>query len=489
MLVLAITLLVTVFCVYIQVQDFADRKEQYNQQIERKQDMLQRARVFSEFGIPIVIKPNPLSIFAKGYEEKLGNEITISWRNLPEFSRFDFMRKSKDTVGSNEKNPYLNIFTEFDVTRIVIIILSILTVFVAAPAISGERENKTLQLLYTNPVGRVEFFLAKYLGNLITLSIPLVFVFVSAAAMVALQPFIQVEPDFFLRVLLMMIGCLLFISVFTLLALIISTATSSSSRSLTYGLLVWMLLVFVYPNALQYTVEKNMEIPSLSRLEKKKSELYDAFAQAKDKFYQNHPLNKDRSYTIHKGGQFFTTFIGVTQKYVFKHKRKELKALLPELFEMQNKLMRAVDRYRSKLTQRQKLVDQLSLPLPNHLLEQTGTKLANTNRYARDIDIRNQARRFRGQVLDYIRSKDGFGYKFFTQTEPIHMTNDMEDYPDKYFQLSYYRKDYPRLDLQDRPKFTYKEPFQFPVEIFFLIGLNLLLIVLGSHLFSGSKVI
>ena len=92
LLVLVITLLVTLFCVFIQVKDFADRKEQYNQQVERKQEMLSSVRVFSDLKIPIVIKPNPLSIFAKGYDEKLGNEIMISWKNLLKIKRLDYMQ-------------------------------------------------------------------------------------------------------------------------------------------------------------------------------------------------------------------------------------------------------------------------------------------------------------------------------------------------------------------------------------------------------------
>ena len=488
LLVLVITLLVTLFCVFIQVKDFAERKEQYNQQIERKNKIINEARVFSEFAVPIVIKPNPLSIFAKGYDEKLGNEIMISWKNLPEFSRFDFMRSGKKSMNSNEKNPFLNIFTEFDVISIVMIILSILAIFVVADAISGEREKRTLQLVYTNPVKRAEFFTAKYLSNLAILLIPLLGIFLSATIMIVIQPFIQVEPDFYLRVLLIFIGCFLFISVFTLITLSISATTSSGSKSLIYGLLIWMFLVFVYPNSVRFVVEKNMDIPSFTKLEKKKQNLYEAFSDAKDAFYDNNPLNKNRHYTYHMANRFFTTLIGATEKYVFEYKRKEIQTLMPALFETQNKMMNAISDYRSKLLYRQHTIENFSFFIPNHLLEQTGTKLANTDRYARDVYIRNQAQRFRQQVLDYVRSKNGFGYKFFTQMEPKNMKNDMEAYPKKYSNFSFY-EDYPKLKLSDIPKFSYKKLFRFPVEIFYLAGVNLLLFVLGSYLFMRSKLL
>ena len=230
-------------------------------------------------------------------------------------------------------------------------------------------------------------------------------------------------------------------------------------------------------------------MPSLSALEKKKARVYDELGNAKKEFRENHSLNKGIGYAYHNANRFFSTIIGATQKYVFEHKLKELKSLLPKLFKIQTELMNAIDKYRSKLINRQQIVERLSLPLPNYLIEKTGTKIANTDRYARDIYIRDQAQRFRRQVFDYIRSKDGFGYKFFTQMEPENMKNDMRDYPEKYFNLSYYRNNYPTLNLQDRPKFSFKKPFQFPMEIFFLLIMNLILVVLGSHLFMRSKLL
>ena len=485
LLVLVITLLVTLFCVFIQVKDFAERKEQYNQQIERKNKIINEARVFSEFAVPIVIKPNPLSIFAKGYDEKLGNEIMISWKNLPEFKRFDYMQmKSKETVGFSEKNSFLNIFTEFDVTSIIIIILSILSIFVVADSISGERENQTLKLIYTNPLKRFEFFTAKFLGNLIILTIPLIVIFVSATLMIVLQPFIQIEENFYLRVFLLFLGCILFISLFTLIALSISAATSSSSKSLIYGLLVWIILVFVYPNSIQFIVEKSVPAPSLLKIENKVEEFKDNFRKDKMKFLKNSPVN---SYTFFIGGML-PRIIGVTSKAGFNYHRKEIKKFFPEIQNFQNETMASIKKYRNKLKDRQKIIDRFLKIMPNHLIEKTGKILANTDRFARDVYIRQNAKRFRKQVLEYMRSKDGFGYKFFTQMKPENMRKDYLDYPKSYFR-KYSRGNYPKLNLKDVPQFSYKKLFRFPVEILYMVVINVILFIFGSFLFMRSNLL
>ena len=485
LLMLLITFLVTVFCVFIQVKDFQERMVQYNQQMERKKEITNNARVFSEFKIPVVIKPNPLSIYAKGYDEKLGNEIMISWKNLPEFSRFDFMQmKSKETVGSNEKNSFLNIFTEFDVIRIIIIILSILSIYVVADTISGERENQTLKLIYSNPLKRFEFFSAKFLGNLAILTIPLIVIFISATLIIVLQPFIRIEGDFYLRVFLLLLGCILFISLFTLIALTISAGTSSSSRSLIYGLLIWMVLVFIYPNTVQFIVEKSLHAPSLMNVENK----VENFRQEHRKRIVESMKNRPKAgYTNLRLG-LLPRMIGVTTKEAFQYHLKMLKQNLPVIYEFQDELMVSIRKYRSALMHRQNVIDRFLTILPNHLIQQTSTKLANTDQYARDIYIRKQAKRFRGQVLDYIKSKNGFGYKFFTQMKPENMRENYLDYPKKYFEKYSYSK-YPELRLKDIPEFSCEKPFRFPVEVLYLLIINLILFVFGAYLFSRSKLL
>ena len=489
LLVIIITLLVTLFCVFIQVQDFAERKAQYDHQIERKHEMINSARVFSEFKIPIIIKPNPLSIFAKGYDEKLGNEIIISWKNLPEFSRFDFFNEAKENVGSNEKNSFLNIFANFDVISIVTIILSILVIFVVADAISRERESQTLQLVYTNPVKRFQFFTAKYIGNLAVLSIPLIVIFVSSTLMIILQPFIEVGDNFYFRVLMIFLGCFLFLSVFTLITLSISSVSSSSSKSLIYGLLLWMLLVFVYPNSIQYIVEKSVSIPSLMQLEKKKENFYKDYRKKLNRSFKSWFPVPIRFANTEDKPKVIPKIIGVTEKHAYVAHAENIKKLLPQFFDFQKEMMRSIDRYRDKLIQRQRIIDRVSFFIPNQLLKHTGTKLANTNRYARDIYIRQQAQKFRSEVLDYMRSKDGlYGYKFFTQMKPEDMKEDIRKYSQSMIN-QYTRQNYPSLDLKDIPQFSYKSLFQFPIEMSYLVIVNLVLFVLGIYLFNKSELL
>jgi len=146
-LILIVSVIVTVVCVYVQIKDFEDRQQNYFEEVMKTEELKKSFLVFSEFKIPILIKPKPLSIFAKGFDEKIGNKIIISVTEIPEFQ-----------TTSQKRNPFLDIFLNFDIISIVQIILSIMTVFLVADTISGEREDETLKLVFANHVSKFEYF-------------------------------------------------------------------------------------------------------------------------------------------------------------------------------------------------------------------------------------------------------------------------------------------------------------------------------------------
>ena len=72
--------------------------------------------------------------------------------------------------------------------------------------------------------------------------------------------------------------------------------------------------------------------------------------------------------------------------------------------------------------------------------------------------------------------------------KPENMRENYLNYPKKYFEKYSYSK-YPELNLKDIPGFSCKKPFRFPVEVLYLLIINLILFVFGAYLFSRSKLL
>lgn len=476
-LMLIVSVIVTVICVYVQIKDFEDRQQNYFEEVNRAEELKKSFRVFSEFQIPILIKPNPLSIFAKGYDEKIGNKIVIAVTELPEFQ-----------TTSQKRNPFLDIFLNFDIVSIVQIILSIMTIFLVAGTISGEREEETLKFIFANHVSRFEYFFSRFIASLFILSIPLVSIFLATSLMIVLQPFILLSGMFWLKVFFIFICCLGFLSIYILIGLIVSTKTSISSLSVIYGLLIWIIIAFIYPNTINFVINETVNIPSTDELN---AQIEQASNELSDKLWANfHWPNRRVDYSLQRGYNWgLPNLTGVTQKYVFEAHENAVKTNIPLLFEGQQKLLSIHDDFRHRLIKQKIRASYFLKILPSFLLEESTTKIANTDFQCRDFTIRSKARNFRNVVIDYLQSKDAFGLKLFTQMKREEMKDNYDEYSKEIF-VKYSNEDtYPRLNLQDIPAFSYSEKFILPLEIVFILIMNLVLFVIGGQLFSTSNLI
>lgn len=475
-LMLIVSLIVTLVCVYIQIKDFEDRQQNYFEEVTKAEELKKSFLVFSEFKIPILIKPNPLSIFAKGYDEKIGNKIIISATETLEFQ-----------TTSQRRNPFLDIFLNFDVISIVQIILSILTIFLVADAISGEREDETLKLVFANHVNRFEYFLSKFVGSLFTLSIPLVFIFLMASLMIVLQPFIALSSLFWLKVLLIFICCLGLISIYILIGLMVSAKTASSSLSVIFGLLIWIVLVSIYPNTINYVVSESVSIPSADVINDQIKQVEEKAAEQCNENLYN--FRGPVSFSLMSSGDCYEglpDIVGVTEKATFEHIEMAVKKNFPIVRQCLQTISNINDDFRNRLLRQRTMTSFFLKFLPGFMLEESSTKIANTDYWFREFTLRSKARDFLQVVMDYLKSKDAFGLKFFTQMTREEMKDDYREYSREIFEKYSDRESYPRLNLNDVPVFTYSESIGFSMEILFIFMSNILLFLVGVQFFSRA---
>lgn len=474
LLTLFVTFIVTFVCVYVEVRDFADRQETYQAEQTKAINESKKARIYSEFKMPVFIKPNPLSIFSRGFDEKAGNYANISVFDLPELKN-----------SSQKANPFMEILENFDVISIVEIILSLLALFIVGDVISGDRENGTLKLVFSNQVSRTEYFLAKYVGSLITLIIPLLMVFLITSLVIALHPLILLTGLQWLKILLLFFFGICYLSVFILVGLAISSCVFPSAKAIMVCLVVWIAMVNIYPNMVNYIVSSLVKIPEthqvnaeIDQLNNEKQKIFDENNKKTSTF------NISCTYCNSGGSIVNMALLGNKEFVLNSEKRNALN--LPIHFEYQGKIIAEKKLFKQQLFHQQKVGSYFLQILPNFQLSNGSSIITSSDYQSRDMELLNSLEIFRGNTMDYIKSKGGFGLKFFTHLKPEQMRDNFDNYTKEEQDLFVNNKQ--PLDTSDAPQFYLKDKLKIPVDMLFLLLLNTLFISLGIRFFTYARV-
>ena len=472
-LALFVTFIVVIVCVYIQVRDFADRQQTYQAEQTKAINESKQARIYSEFKVPVFIKPNPLSIFSRGFDEKAGNYANISVFELPELKS-----------SSQKSNPFMEILENFDVLNIVEIILSLLALFIVGDVISGERENETLKLVFSNQVSRTEYFLAKYVGGLITLFIPLVMVFLITSLFMVLNPLIMLTWLQWLKILLLFFFCICYLSVFILIGLTISARVFPAAKALMVCLVVWIAMVNIYPNLVNYVVSGLVKVPETHQLNAEIKQLNDEMLKEFDENEKKVPSGPVTCSYCNFGPVTKMIFLGNKDFVLRAEKLNTLN--LPIHFEYQGKMNAEKKQFKQLLFHQQKVGSYFLQLFPNFQLSNGSSVMASTDFQSRDMGLNNSLEIFRASTMDYIKSKDGFGFKFFTPMKPEQLRDNFNDYT-KEENVLYTNYKQP-LDISDAPQFYFKDNLKIPVDMLFLVVLNAVFFALGLRLFTYARV-
>ena len=264
-----ITLLLVVANTAVLIKDFDRRFASYNTAVKTHRQQLRETRTYSAGEIVVDRPPNPLSIFNVGLDKRLGNEINVSYAFVPTLW---------DAGMSGSDNPFLNIFNSIDIVFIFEVVLSLMALIFAYDALAGERERGTLRLVLTQSVSRGHILLAKYIGAMLCLLIPLVLsLLLSLILLTTTASFSLGTPDF-LRISGLVISSLAYLSVFYLIGLLISAMTQRTGTALMLSMFVWGFLVLVYPNMILAAIK-----PS-EHLEPRAESAFDEIKQTWDEF-------------------------------------------------------------------------------------------------------------------------------------------------------------------------------------------------------------
>ena len=236
-----IMLLLVVANTVVLIKDYEGRLSDYNTAVKTHRQAFLKHKTYSRgIGWMIVDRPpNPLSIFNAGLDKRLGNEINVSHAFIPTIW---------DANKHAAENSYFNIFTPIDIVVIFQGILSLLALTFAYDAIAGEYERGTLRLVFTHPVGRGYVLVAKYIGAMVCLFVPLLMSLLLMLILLTTSATISLNTDDLLRIGGIFLTSLFYLSLFYLIGMLISAITRRTSTALILSMFVWGFLVLVYPN-------------------------------------------------------------------------------------------------------------------------------------------------------------------------------------------------------------------------------------------------
>ena len=274
---------VMVSAAFLFLEDYQQQLVDYDRNIQDNiQKVSQRANggwfamaaVFSRNHQWVYRAPTQLAFLAAGHEKNLPNAFEVNAFTIQNPTR------------RLRENCFLRWSEDLDWAFVISVIMSFAAIVLVYDSISGERESGTLRLSMSNPVPRSTVILGKYLGTMIMLVIPLLVGMLFSMIIITTSGKVDLAGADWVRILVTALLSLLYLSIFVLLGLFISSSVRSSAASLVLLLLAWTVIVVVIPSVTGVITTRLSELPGERVLERRAG---DAKDKATQEYVARHP--------------------------------------------------------------------------------------------------------------------------------------------------------------------------------------------------------
>lgn len=243
--------------------------KQYNQQqidfttqlIENENALRENASHLNQLssGTQYLLRgPVITELFASGEEKILPDRISMNSFSYIGYQNID------------RQNYKLNPFINFDWTFIVGVILSFAALVLTFDRISGERESGVLRLQCANSVSRFQLMVANYISALMLLFVALSAGLILNLLIVSIWLNISIIMQFFFEIVSFYLLSFLYLSIFLLIGLYISSHVRKSSSGLAIALLAWATIVIFLPSGGAMLGQKIYKIQTYYEFEAKR---------------------------------------------------------------------------------------------------------------------------------------------------------------------------------------------------------------------------
>jgi len=205
-------------------------------------------------GSTVVRPPSPLSLVVGGVQGVTGRRAKVG-SEAPEVRDSRVMH-----------HPIFAVFGELDLAFVIANVLSLFAILLAFDTISGEKERGTLKLLLSGKASRAEVLAGKMLGGYATLVVPLAIPLLIGALYIALQNDLGWGSEAWLRFGLFLLLGLVYLAVFFVLTILVSSLTSRPATSFLVLLLLWVVMVAIMPRTSVLVASQITPAPSYDEM-------------------------------------------------------------------------------------------------------------------------------------------------------------------------------------------------------------------------------
>ena len=225
--------------VFMGITAFRAEQKEYSAALALNKENMNLAKsdvTLANMGIKVNRPPQVLSSIVTGISEASGRVATITFVNDPSLidSKYD-------------SSPIYSVFGALDLAFIVRLVLSLFAILYSYDLIVGEKERGTLRLILSNSIPRDTLLLGKVIGGAISLLISLIIPLVMGVIILFIYPNIYISALDSLRIILICVLILLYLSVYFALGIFVSAYSSRSSSSLLILLFLWVAFVAIIP--------------------------------------------------------------------------------------------------------------------------------------------------------------------------------------------------------------------------------------------------
>ncbi len=205
---------------------------------------------------------------------RIGNIITPTQPPVP-FEALGRGLTAEVNMEAFDDDPLPVMFPLIDLVFIVTILVSLIALILSYDAVCSEREDGTLKQMLSNGLARSKIVLAKLAGGVLTLAAPFLVSLATGMLIILLHPRVSWTGADWGALGLIVVGALVYIAVFELIGILLSSAHKASASSIMTSLFVWVLLVLVVPNLSPYLASFLRPAPSRIKVAREISRLTD----------------------------------------------------------------------------------------------------------------------------------------------------------------------------------------------------------------------
>jgi ABC-type transport system involved in multi-copper enzyme maturation permease subunit len=240
----------------------SDTRQSHIAKYTKIDDPVKRFDELNKLGITSAREPASLSILAMGLEREIPVEV----------HQGGWFSQRSDSV--QYENPFLRTLTAPDFTFVVGVIFSLLALIFSFDGICGEKEAQTLKLMMSYSVPRHSILLAKWLGGYIVMILPFLTATGLSLLLLALTGKVHLDDEQWVRIGMMVLFSLIYLSLFFTTGLMISTFTDRPATALIISLFLWATLLLAIPNLSIIAAKVAVPVPTYQKIEAEKQRIY-----------------------------------------------------------------------------------------------------------------------------------------------------------------------------------------------------------------------